>query len=205
VSDSGSSTLAGEQAERGRVIAGAVQAARRDGFGTIDYFVVARAANVEVWMVKKLFPTWDSLVVAAASHWIEAGRRQSRVIAETKGAVQYLRHLLRLGQLDPAMMRARIHLMSTACSAPDTDAGWYREQYAQLLQDTTLFLTRDMVTGREPRSMAPRHAAKQLVALYDGLQLQFLLTVEPDLLGTWDRAVARMRSGWSDEYAKPGD
>jgi hypothetical protein len=196
---------AGAQAERGRIVAGAVQAAQRQGLASIDYFTVARAANVEVWMVKQLFPTLETLVIAVAGSWIGAARRQSRVIAETKGAVAYLRHLLRLGQLDPAMMRARIHLMSTACNAPDSASGWYREQYAELLQDATLFLTRDMVTGREPRSMSPRHAAKQLIALYDGLQLQALLTEEPDLLGTWDRAVARMRGGWSSEYDAPTD
>lgn len=205
MTDTEPAARAGEQAERGRVIAGAVQAARRDGLVNLDYFAVARAANVEVWRVKQLFPTWDSLVVAASSHWIGAADRQSRVIAETRGAVAYLRHLLRVSQLDPAMMRARIHLMSVACNAPGSEGDWYRGQYAQLMQDVTQFLARDMIAGREPRSMAPRHAAKQLTALYDGLQLQYLLTVEPDLLGTWDRAVARMRNGWSSEYAEAGE
>ncbi|WP_182046638.1 TetR family transcriptional regulator C-terminal domain-containing protein [Curtobacterium sp. ME26] len=203
MTDVRSAAEAGDQAERSRVVVGAVQAARRDGFVNLDYFSVARAANVEVWRVKQLFPTWESLVVAAASHWIGAARRQSRVIAETRGAVAYLRHLLRLSQLDPAMMRARVHLMSVACNARGTEDDWYREQYAHLMQDVAQFLGRDMIAGREPRSMAPRHAAKQLTALYDGLQLQYLLTDEPDLLGTWDRAVARMRSGWSSEYTEP--
>lgn len=112
---------------------------------------------------------------------------------------------LRLSQIDPEMMRARVHLMSAACNARGAEHDWYREQYAQLMQDVVQFLARDMIVRREPRSMAPRHAAKQLTALYDGLQLQYLLTEEPDLLGTWDRAVARMRNGWSSEYAPPTD
>lgn len=203
MNDTGLAAEAGDQAERSRVVVGAVQTARRDGFVNLDYFSVARAANMEVWRVKQLFPTWESLVVAAASHWIGAARRQSRVIAETRGAVPYLRHLLRLSQLDPAMMRARIHLMSVACNARGTEYDWYREQYVHLMQDVAQFLGRGMIAGREPRSMAPRHAAKQLTALYDGLQLQYLLADEPDLLGTWDRAVARMRNGWSSEYTGP--
>ncbi|QWS33177.1 hypothetical protein [Curtobacterium aetherium] len=38
--------------------------------------------------------------------------------------------------------------------------------------------------------------ARQLVALYEGLQLQSQLRDGSDLLAGWDRAVARMRAGW---------
>ena len=59
--------------------------------------------------------------------------------------------------------------------------------------------------GRETRGVAPRLAAEQLLALYEGLQLQSLLRDDVDLLPGFDRAVARMRVGWrsslTDEVA----
>ena len=64
---------------------------------------------------------------------------------------------------------------------------------------------RDVVDrAGEPRR-APRLAAEQLLALYEGLQLQSLLRDDADLLPGFDRAVARMRVGWrsslTDEVA----
>jgi hypothetical protein len=63
---------------------------------------------------------------------------------------------------------------------------------------------RDVVAGREPRGMQPRHAAEQLLALFEGLQLQAMLRDDTDLLGGYDQAVARMRVGWRAAAAEPG-
>lgn len=41
--------------------------------------------------------------------------------------------------------------------------------------------------------------AKQLLALYDGLRLQALLTADTDVVSEFDRAATRMRRGWSEQ------
>jgi hypothetical protein len=51
--------------------------------------------------------------------------------------------------------------------------------------------------------MDPMRAAQQLLALYDGLRLQSLLTSDTDVVDAFDRAATRMRRGWSEQYEQP--
>jgi hypothetical protein len=48
--------------------------------------------------------------------------------------------------------------------------------------------------------MDPIRGAQQLLALYDGIRLQALLTPDTDVVDAFDRAAARMRRGWSEQY-----
>jgi hypothetical protein len=64
-------------------------------------------------------------------------------------------------------------------------------------------LVADVREGREPSTMDPVRGAKQLLALYDGLRLQALLTAETDVVTEFDRAATRMRRGWSEQYEQP--
>jgi hypothetical protein len=51
--------------------------------------------------------------------------------------------------------------------------------------------------------MDPVRGAKQLLALFDGLRLQSLLTADMDVVTEFDRAATRMRRGWSEQYEQP--
>ncbi len=62
----------------------------------------------------------------------------------------------------------------------------FRHQYTSSFEDVALALVRDVVAGRETRGTSPRHAAEQLVALFEGLQLQAMLLDGTDLLAGWD-------------------
>lgn len=45
--------------------------------------------------------------------------------------------------------------------------------------------------------------AEQLIAVYEGLQMQSLLRPHLDLLASYDRAVARLRDGWASSRSLP--
>jgi hypothetical protein len=59
-------------------------------------------------------------------------------------------------------------------------------------------LTRDVALRREPTALDPHLGAEQLVAVYEGLQLQSLMRPEMDLLDAFDRTVERLRIGWAE-------
>lgn len=182
---------------RARIVAGAADAFRDGDFHAVGPDDVARAADVTVADVNRVFPSWELLVVAVVDRWAKAGRDALRGVAEQEGAVAYLRARLDRGQQHPAIVRVRIALLSATSTPGHPASGWFRQQYTTLFEDVTLALVRDVVAGREPRGAAPRHAAEQLVALFEGLQLQAMLRDDADLLPGWDRAVARMRAGWA--------
>jgi AcrR family transcriptional regulator len=181
---------------RRHIVRSGVAAFRDAGAATVGVADVAQRAGLEVDEVVELFPSWDLLAIAVIDGWFGALRRDRMDTAETEGAVAYLRSLLETAQQDPALVRTRFTLMGAAADLAHPARGWYRAQYSQFVQDVALFFTRDVVAKREPRGVSPRSAAGQLVALFDGLELQSLMLDAVDLPVAWDVAVERLRAGW---------
>lgn len=75
---------------------------------------------------------------------------------------------------------------------------WHR--FHSLVKTT---LSEDIRRGREPETMEPGRGAEQLIALYEGLQLQSMVRPGMNLLDAYDRAVTRLRDGWSKAYTPP--
>ncbi|WIB77598.1 TetR family transcriptional regulator C-terminal domain-containing protein [Curtobacterium sp. MCPF17_002] len=182
---------------RARIVTGAIEAYRASDFHTVGPAEVAVHAEVAEADVHRAYPMWELLVVAVMDRWNNGSRRALWVVAERSGAVAYLRARLEAGIDEPALVRLRTALLSAASNPEHPAAGWFRAQYTRSFDDVTLALVRDVVAGREPRGTSPRHAAEQLVALYEGLQLQSMVRDDHDPLPGFDRAVARMRAGWA--------
>ncbi|PZE37054.1 hypothetical protein DEJ31_07965 [Curtobacterium sp. MCPF17_031] len=181
---------------RPRIVQAAIEAFRRSDFHAVGPAEVAALADVTADDVTAAYPVWELLVVAVMNRWDNGDRAALWPIAEQHGAAAYLRARLESGLADPGLVRIRIATLSAASAPTHPAAGWFRTQYVHAFEDITLALVRDVVAGREPRGTSPRHAAEQLVALYEGLQVQSLMRDDNDLLSGWDRAVARMRAGW---------
>jgi hypothetical protein len=181
---------------RHRIVTAAVEAFRRSDFHSVGPAEVAALADVTVDQLSDAYPVWELLVVAVMDRWDNGDRRRLWHLAEEQGASAYLRARLQSGLADPALVRIRVATLSAASAPSHPAAGWFRTQYEHAFDDVTLALVRDVVAGREPHGTSPRQAAEQLVALYEGLQLQAMLRDDVDLLTGWDRAVARMRAGW---------
>ncbi|OII13690.1 TetR/AcrR family transcriptional regulator [Curtobacterium sp. MCBA15_008] len=182
---------------RARVVTGAIEAYRASDFHTVGPAEVAAHAEVTEADVHRAYPSWELLVVAVMDRWNNGSRRALWVVAERSGTVAYLRARLEAGLDEPALVRLRTALLSAASNPEHPAAGWFRGQYTSSFDDITLALVRDVVAGREPRGTSPRHAAEQLVALYEGLQLQSMVRDDTDPLAGFDRAVTRMRVGWA--------
>ncbi|MFZ7088946.1 TetR/AcrR family transcriptional regulator [Curtobacterium sp. RRHDQ10] len=188
---------------RSTITDAAIETFRGERFASVSPETVAERAGVPVAEVSRAFPVWELLVVAVVNRWQGASRRALRSVAEQDGTVAYLRAMLEDAAADPAMVRVRLAVLVAASEPTYPASGWYRQQYDAFVQDVGLFLTRDVIGHREPRTMSAASAAHQLTALYEGLQLQHALGAVTDLLPTWDRAVARFRWGWNTAYAPP--
>lgn len=182
---------------RARIVSGAIRAYRATDFHSVGPAEVAAHAEVLVDEVHRVYPLWELLVVAVIDRWNNGSRRALWVVAEREGAVAYLRARLQAGIDDPALIRLRVAILSAASNPDHPAAGWFRAQYTRAFEDLTLALVRDVVAVREPRGTSPRHAAEQLMALYEGLQLQAMVRDDAEPLSGFDRAVARMRVGWA--------
>ncbi|WIB60322.1 hypothetical protein DEJ13_00415 [Curtobacterium sp. MCLR17_007] len=181
---------------RDRIVSAGIFAYRAADFHEVDADAVSLHADVTVEDFRRAYPVWELFIIAVIDRWSSAQQAAFRHIAEQEGAVALVRARLETGLADPALVRLRLALLSAASNPTHAAAGWFRRQYALTFEDLTLALVRDVVLGRESRGVAPRLVAEQLLALYEGLQMQSLLRDDVDLLPGFDRAVARMRVGW---------
>lgn len=182
---------------RQRITAAAIEAYRASDFTSVGIAEVARSAALPVDAIWQVFPSWDLLIISVADQWSGRIRRSCMHVGEADGAAAYLRALLAAAATDPAMVRMRVALLSAGSASSHPASGWFRLQYDRFLEDIVLMLTRDVVARREPATIAPKHGAEQLIALYEGLQMQAIMMPGVQLLSSWDRAVARMRTGWA--------
>ncbi|WP_144765151.1 hypothetical protein [Curtobacterium sp. 9128] len=181
---------------RASIVSAGVFAYRAADFHQVGPAEVAVHAGIAIADLERAFPVWELFVVAVMDRWNAAQRVALRSVAEQDGAVAYVRARLETGLGDPALVRLRLALLSAASNPAHAAAGWFRAQYTRSFEDLALTLTRDVIAGREAPGTSVRHGAEQLLALYEGLQLQSILRDDVDLLAGFDRAVTRMRVGW---------
>jgi hypothetical protein len=97
-------------------------------------------------------------------------------------------------------MRLLVALLSVAGNPEHPMSTYLRSRYQLFFSQIRRGLEHDIAVGRAPHTMEPRRGAEQLIALYEGLQLQAMLRPDLDLVPAFDRAVARLERGWMERY-----
>jgi AcrR family transcriptional regulator len=161
---------------------------------------VAERLGLSLEELHQHFPSWDGLVLAAVDRW--NGARMDSVTAEVgdRSTVEFLRAIVASNVDDPALMRLLVALLSVAGNQAHPMSAYLRSRYQLFYAQVRRGLEHDIAIGRAPHTMDPRRGAEQLIALYEGLQLQALLRPELDLVPAFDRAVARLERGWNERY-----
>jgi AcrR family transcriptional regulator len=190
-----------EDGIRAAAIEAAIDLYRHRAFHEVSVEDVAAAAGIPVAAVQERFPTIDDLLPAAIGVW--HGRRNAALlsVATDHGAVAYLRAVVIANVAEPALMRLMMGAASVAATPGHPIAPVLQHQWVQFHALVQRALVHDVEIGREPSTMEPVWGAEQLIAVYEGLQVQALLRPNMDLLTSYDRAVSRLREGWSSAYS----
>ncbi|WP_181429235.1 TetR/AcrR family transcriptional regulator [Curtobacterium sp. MCSS17_008] len=161
---------------------------------------VAERMGITTAELRQHFPSWDGLVLAALDRW--NGARMDEVTREVGdgSTVELLRAIVASNAEDPALMRLLVALLSVAGNPAHPMATYLRSRYQLFFSQIKRGLQHDIAVGRAPHTMDPRRGAEQLIALYEGLQLQAMLRADLDLVPAFDRAVARLERGWMERY-----
>lgn len=164
---------------------------------------VAEEANLDLGTMTSSFPSWDGLLLASIDRWNDERTTPLMPIAPEQGTIRFLRAIVMKNIENPSLMRFLTAMLNIAASpnhplAPMLHSRWRRFQ--GFVQQS---LAQDVAVGREPHTMEPARGAEQLIATYEGLQLQSMVRPEMDLLESFDRAVTRLREGWSRAYVPP--
>ncbi|WXF92778.1 TetR family transcriptional regulator C-terminal domain-containing protein [Curtobacterium flaccumfaciens pv. flaccumfaciens] len=161
---------------------------------------VASRSGMRQAELLELFPSEHALLAAAVMRWTRAVSAPLLPLAGEKGTVAFLHALLSAHAEDPSLMRLIAATLAISTDPTTDGADYYRSAYLQFRETVRTALQEDVRAGREPATMDPIRGAQQLLALYDGIRLQALLTPDTDVVDAFDRAAARMRRGWSEQY-----
>lgn len=188
---------------RVEVVDAMIRVLRANALHEVTFEHLATEAGQPLDVVTGLFPTWDGLLLATIDQWNEQRTTPLMPVAERGGAVVFLRTIVSANVADPSLMRFLTSTLNIAATpnhplAPMLHLRWRR--FHGFVQHA---LERDVEIGREPHTMEPARGAEQLLATYEGLQLQSMVRPEMDLLESFDRAVTRLREGWSRAYIPP--
>lgn len=186
-----------------QVVDAAIATFRIHAFHQVSLEMVAEVASLPIALVEAQFPTWDGLVMATIDRW--NGQRMTPIlkVAETHGTVALLRGIVAANVEDPSLMRLLTAMLNIAATPNHPMAPMLHQEWRRFHGLVRNNLARDIELGREPLTMEPARGAEQLIALYEGLQLQSMVRPQMDLLDAYDRAVTRLRYGWSHTYQPP--
>jgi AcrR family transcriptional regulator len=184
------------------IVRAVITALRTRAFHETGFEVVAEIAELPLETVQQLFPRWDGLVMAAVDRW-NAERMQPVIpLMKAHGTVRFLRGIVEQNVRDPSLMRLLTSLLNVAATPDHPMASTLQHEWQKFHALVLQGLVADVALGREPETMQPEHGAEQLIALYEGLQMQSMARPRMDLLASYDRAVTRLRAGWSQDYVE---
>ncbi|QKS15440.1 BLUF domain-containing protein [Curtobacterium sp. Csp2] len=192
-----------DEAPRTRAINGAILALHDGGVTRFSLEVAAAHAGMTATEVRAAFPTERALLAATVERWTLAISTPLTPLMAEKGTVAYLHALLAAQAEEPGLVELLAASLVSAADPTVDGADYYRSIYRRFRESVRNGLAEDVRAGREPETMDPVRGAEQLLALYDGLRLQALLTSDTDLVDAFDRAATRMRRGWSEQYEQP--
>ncbi|WIE76402.1 hypothetical protein [Curtobacterium sp. MCSS17_007] len=188
---------------RVEVVDAMIRVLRANALHEVSYEHVATESGRPVEVVTDLFPTWDGLLLATIDQWNDQRTTPLLPIAERSGTIVFLRAIVSANVADPALMRFLTSTLNIAATPHHPLAPMLHSRWRKFHGFVLAALQRDIEVGREPHTMEPARGAEQLLATYEGLQLQSMVRPEMDLLESFDRAVTRLREGWSREYVPP--
>ncbi|PYY37832.1 hypothetical protein DEJ16_05720 [Curtobacterium sp. MCJR17_055] len=194
---------ADDEVPRTRAVNGAIAVLHDGGTTSFSIEAVAERSGMSVSELEGLFPNRHALLAATVERWTRAVSAPLLPMITERGTVAFMHALLAAHVEESGLMRLLASTLAAATDPSVDGADYYRSAYRQFRETIRTALAADVREGREPATMDPERGAQQLLALYDGLRLQALLTGDTDPVEAFDRAAARMRRGWSEQYEQP--
>ena len=195
MTDQHAAALEDEQSLAERIVRGAIRAYRLHPFDQVDATVVAEVTGVTTETVARVFPTWDALLLVTYDRWTQL--RGTRRSVQPTCTIEHVRMTLAEDVADPGLVRVLAGVVNIA-AAESGFAELFRKRFEEYVGQLTAGLQRDFDAGTERSVVSADVAATQLLALYEGLQIQMLVRPHIDVLVEYDRAVRTLRQGWRE-------
>ncbi|RZT27609.1 TetR family transcriptional regulator [Kribbella sp. VKM Ac-2569] len=150
---------------------------------------IAKQLDISLTAVVHHFPSKSALLVAVLESADSAHADSFQLDSQNEGVAYAVLQYVRRNVDRPEMLRL-LALMAAESSAPDHPAHeWFRQRYELTIGMLAIAVRRDQLEGRITNDRDPHGIAESLVALWDGLQLQWLIDPHRNLVAAMTAAL----------------
>jgi AcrR family transcriptional regulator len=196
--------LSDERVVTERIVRGAIDAHRQLAFHDVDSAAIAERSGVTPEQVDASFPNRDALLMVTYDRWVELRGTSRAPHRQPRNTVEYVRMTLAEDLADPGLVRILAGAINIA-AADTAFAALFRQRYEEYSAAMVAGLTRDFQTGAIASVVPPEQAATQLLAVYQGLQMQLLVRPHIDVLQQYDFAAQTLVEGWHHRQPRSWD
>jgi AcrR family transcriptional regulator len=167
---------------RAEIVASATSVFSSRGYRGGSLREIAKQLDLSLTSVVHHVPSKSELLVAvlesADSAHADSFQQDTREVGVAHAVLQYVRR-----NVDRPEMLRLLALMAAESSASDNPAHeWFQHRYELTIGMLANAIQRDQELGRISNPRDPQGIAESLVALWDGLQLQWLIDSKRDLV-----------------------
>lgn len=179
---------------RAQILDAAVEVFGRQGYRQGSLKDVAAATGISQQGILHHFGSKEGLLRATLDHRNRIRSETFDRVAREEGVLALCRLILSENLARTGFMRLFVTLSAEATDPEHPAHEHFVRRYASLHERLAELYRADAAGGRVAASVPPEEAATRLIALSDGLQLQFLLRPGLDVLAAFDAAVAELRA-----------
>lgn len=166
---------------RAEIISSATSVFATRGYRGGSLREIAKQLDLSLTSVVHHFPSKSALLVAVLENADYASVASYEADSRSEGVAYAVLQYIRRNLERPEMLRL-LALMAAESSAPGHPAHeWFRDRYERVIAALAIAVRRDQDEGRISNGRDPQAIAAALVALWDGLQLQWLIDPRRDL------------------------
>ncbi|TDO34751.1 TetR family transcriptional regulator [Kribbella sp. VKM Ac-2527] len=174
---------------RAEIVASATSVFSTRGYRGGSLREIAKQLDLSLTTVVHHFPSKSALLVAVLESADSAHTDSFQVDSQKEGVAYAVLQYVRRNVDRPEMLRL-LALMAAESSASDHPAHeWFRHRYELTIGMLAIAVRRDQEEGRISNARDSRGIAESLVALWDGLQLQWLIDPHRDIVATMTAAL----------------
>jgi AcrR family transcriptional regulator len=166
---------------------------------------IAKDIGVSVTSVMHHFPSKELLLEAVLEYADSQAVQALDLDAARDGLRGTIARLVENGREHPHLLRLLAVLSAEASAAEHPAHAWFVERYQRVEDAIMEWASADPDLAVEPGSLEVRAAARRIAALWDGLQLQWLIRGDFDLAGELSEGVEALaaRAVRADAAAAP--
>ncbi|WP_410793256.1 TetR/AcrR family transcriptional regulator [Kribbella sp. C-35] len=175
---------------RAEIVASATLVFSSRGYRGGSLREIAKQLDMSLTAVVHHFPSKSELLVAVLENADSAHADSFQADSRNEGVAYAVLQYVHRNVNRPEMLRL-LALMAAESSAPDHPAHeWFRHRYELTIGSLAIAVRRDQQEGRISNDRDSYGIAESLVALWDGLQLQWLIDPRRDIVAAMTAALA---------------